>query len=94
LRYVVALAIAVGCALLLLDGPLWLTVPLGFGIVLLVSKLGDLAMERATSRDSRLGAFAWILVAVAVSGLAMMLYGAAKSTLMPKPQPPSYYGNP
>jgi hypothetical protein len=94
LRYVIGLAIAVGCALLLLDGPLWLTVPLGFAIVLLVCKLGDVAMERAISRDSRLGAFAWILVAVAVSGLAMILYGTAKSTLMPKPQQPSYYGNP
>ena len=94
MRYVVALATAVGLAWLLLDSSLWLTIPLVFAIVLLVYKFGDLAMDRAISRDSRLGAFAWVIVAFALSGLAMLLYGTAKSTLIHKNDPPSYYGNP
>jgi hypothetical protein len=37
---------------------------------------------------------AWFLVAIALGGLAMMLYTTAKQTLISKQDPPAYYGNP
>lgn len=94
LRYLVALAIAVAFALLLRDGPLWIGIPLGFAIILLVQKLGDVAMDRGTSPTSRMGELPWLLVAIALGGLAMMLLATAKSTLIHKNDPPSYYGVP
>lgn len=95
LRYLVALAIAVALAFLLMDGPLWLAIPLGFAIILLVHKLGDLAMDRSSGAAGRFGELSWILVAIVVGGLATLLLATAKSTLIHKDDPPSYYyGNP
>jgi hypothetical protein len=93
-RYLVALAIAVALALLLLDGPLWLGIPLGLAIILLVQKLSDVAMDRSTSPTSRAGELPWLFIGIALSGLALMLLAAAKSTLIHKNDPPSYYRSP
>jgi hypothetical protein len=88
----VALGIVVGFGLLLEDGSLWLTIPIGFAVILVVNKLGDVAMERSSGSESRTGELMWVIVAIALAGLAMMLYAAAKQTLTPKP--PTYYGGP
>jgi hypothetical protein len=93
MRYLVALAIAVVLALLLQDGPLWIAIPLGFAIILLVQKLGDAAMDHSTSPANRTGELPWVLVAIALSGLAMLLFATAVSTLKHRyDPPPSYYG--
>lgn len=94
MRYVIALALVVGLGFVLLDGPLWLGIAIGCAVILLVNKLGDLAMYRSSFCSSRVGEMAWVIIAIALAGLAMTLYGTAKRTLMPKQDPPSYYGNP
>jgi len=94
MRYVVALALGVGLGFVLLDGLLWLGILIGFAVILLVNKLGDIAMYRSSFSRSRVGEMTWVVVTIALAGLAMMLYGTAKRTLMPKQDPPSYYGNP
>jgi len=94
MRYVVALALVVGLGFVLLDGLLWLGILIGFAVILLVNKLGDIAMYRSSFSRSRVGEMTWVVVTIALAGLAMMLYGTAKRTLMPKQDPPSYYGNP
>jgi len=93
MRHVIALGLVVGLGFVLLDGPLWLGIPIGLAVILFVNKLGDLAMDRSIVSGSRVGAMTWIIVAIGLAGLAMMLYGTTKNSLMPKQTPPSY-GNP